>query len=390
MVDALAVYGQSNLDLHQAIQTATENNPRLVVLLKKKAIAEAEIKIAEQLNNPSFVAEDTRSKPNYFVGGGYVFELGGKRGKRADVAKSEAKITELDFRSGLLSLRHDVRVAFYEVLGRGVRKNEIGKSRDLAQRLQDIANQRFDAGEVAKLEVLSAQLELKQRENEYRQAEAEEQASEIELNALLNRPLKDPLQLNGSAEDMPQTVELEPLINRAISENPEAQAAEEEMKAEQARLSLAHAERVPDLEVEGGTEISDTDFQYGWRANIRIELPILNRKTGEISRSNAALESLQAQQTVTIQKIRADVSAAYLKYQAAAFQSENYRKDILPASKELEEMAEESYKEGRTGILAVIDAQRNSRQIRLDYSDVLMQFQTAVADLELASGVELP
>lgn len=381
---------QESIDLRQAIQIAVENNPRMQVFLKNKAVADADVAVAREFSNPSLIGETTRSQPNYFAGAGYTFELGGKRGKRIDIALSAAEVAQLEYRSGLLALRHDVRAAFFGLLFSRSKQQEAAASRDMAQRLLDISQQRFEAGDAPRLEALTAQLALKQRENELKQADADAKAAQLQLNSLLNRSPMQDLQLKGSLEEASQAQPLDSLVEQAMQQHLDVQSLQQQIKGEEARLSLAHAGRIPDLEAEGGAEIHDADFQYGWRAALRFELPLLNQKDGEIQRSTAAMEALQAQLQVAVQRIRTDISAAYLKYESASFQTDNYRKEILPETAEIETLAEESYKEGRTGILGVLEAQRATRQVRLDYLDVLLQYQTAIADLELASGVELP
>lgn len=387
---ASAAFAQQSMDLREAIRIATENNPRIKVLTANRAVAEADIRTAQQINNFSLIGETTRSQPNYFAGGGYILELGGKRGKRTDVARSAAKVSEIEYRLGLLSLRHDVRIAYFKVLQSRGRKQELGVTRDLAQRLVDIAQQRFEAGDVARLEVLTAQLELKQRENDFLQAETDEKAALLEFTSLLSAGMPENVELLGSIEDIAEAPALNTLLQQAQNQHLELQSLQEQIRGEQANLALARALRIPDVETEAGTEIHDAEFQYGWRFSLRFDVPLLNRHEGEILHSNAALQGLLAQQSVLLQRINTDVSAAYLKYQSALYQAENFRKDILPSSRELEELAEESYKEGRTGVLGVMEAQRSARQVKSEYYDVLLQYQTAVADLEQASGVELP
>lgn len=380
---------QETLDLHQAFQLALQNSPRATFLQKQKEVADAQIQVAEQWNNPSLIFEDTRSQPNYFLGGGYLFELGGKRGKRIDVARNEAAVAAADYRKGLFDLRREVRLAFFGFLQATEKQKELSASRDLATRLRDISQQRFEAGQVARLEVLAAEVELKQRENEARVADAEQQAALMELNALINRPLQTQLQLSTGLEQQPAALNLDWLITRGMEQNYELQSVLQEVKSEESRLALVHSERIPDLDMEAGTEINDAEFQYGWRFSLRMDLPVFNRKSGEIFHSNAQIAALKAQQQATEQKLRADISSAFIKYQAATFQAQNYTKDILPEAQELEQLAEDSYKEGKTGILSVIEAQRNVRQIRLQYFETLVQLQTAIADLETAAGVEL-
>lgn len=378
------------LNLQQAIQYTMEHNPGVIVLQKRRAIAEAEIRVAEQWNNPALVTEWTRSQPNYFVGAGYLLELGGKRSNRIAVAKGEADLAQLALSSGLRALRHDIRVAFYEAFQSQERMKQITLSRDLADKLLDVTKERFEAGDVAKFEVLQTELETKRRENELKIAESESKSAFVELNTFLNRNPEEPLQLDGALEEKPTIPPLETLVDQAILQHIEIQSIQKELNTEEARLALAKSERIPDLDLEGGTEINDADFQYGWRAALRLELPLLNQRKGEIARSNAATESLKAELEAAKQKTRAEIAKAYFKVEALSNQVETYQKEILPAAKEIEELSQESYHEGKTGLLSAIDAQRNMHEVRLEYLDVLMKFQTAIADLEQASGVEFP
>jgi outer membrane protein, heavy metal efflux system len=197
------------------------------------------------------------------------------------------------------------------------------------------------------------------------------------------------LEITAALEDHPLELNLDHLVEDATANHLNLATIRQQQKTQEVRLQLARAERIPDLDLEGGTEIHDADFQYGYRAAVRMDLPILNQKNGEVAQANANLERLKAEEQAAILKVRGDISAAYLRYEAALQQAENYVKEILPASVEIEQLAVESYQAGKTGILAVIDAQRSVRQVRIEYYDVLAQLQTALADLEQAAGVEM-
>src|SRR5436309_7928762 len=169
----------------------------------------------------------------------------------------------MDLQSAESDLRHDVRIGFYDVLQAQGKAREVAASRGLAKRLLDITNSRFEAGDVPRLEVLQAQLELKRRENEVVQAENESKAAVVRLNLLLNRYPQDPFAANGSLEDTGGTLNLESLLSNAESQRAEIKSAQSQLQAQQGRLSLARKERIPDLQMEAGTEIHDTEFQYG-------------------------------------------------------------------------------------------------------------------------------
>ena len=127
------------LDLQRAIDLATKNSPSMIALQREKAAAEAEAQIEGQFGNPSLIAETTRSQPNYFVGAGYLWELGGKRSKRMAVARGAVQLAEINYRLALQTLRHDARLAYYGLLIARKKEAEVSQSRDLAQKLYDVA-----------------------------------------------------------------------------------------------------------------------------------------------------------------------------------------------------------------------------------------------------------
>jgi len=305
-------------DLQQVMDYALQNNLDLRVAERQKAAAEAEINAQRELNNPSLVGETTRSQPNYFVGAGYVFELGGKRAARIRLAQSEAAIAGFNLDTGKRDLIHDVRLAFYDLIRAQGKLRQVKTSADLAGRLLAVSKERFDAGDAPRLEVLQTELEFKKRENEVQQAETDSNSARVRLNALLNRDPQAPLQPHGGMEDTIQNQTLSALVDQAFSNRPEIRSVQAEEKAQQERLSLARKENIPDLQAEGGTEIHDQDFQFGWRASLSFDIPLFNQHQGEIAGANATLQSLQAQENSQKQKVKSEVTENFLKFQTTA------------------------------------------------------------------------
>ena len=56
----------------------------------------------------------------------------------------------------------------------------------------------------------------------------------------------------------------------------------------------------------------------------------------------------------------------------------------------MEQLAQDSYQLGQTGIAALLQALQASRDVRLRSIDAVSQFQTAITDLERSIGVPLP
>ena len=67
-----------------------------------------------------------------------------------------------------------------------------------------------------------------------------------------------------------------------------------------------------------------------------------------------------------------------------------YRDVILPQAQQVEQLAQDSYQLGQTGIAALLQALQTSREVRLRSLDAISQFQTTLAELERAIGAPLP
>jgi outer membrane protein, heavy metal efflux system len=180
------------------------------------------------------------------------------------------------------------------------------------------------------------------------------------------------------------------LIARSLAQNVELRTAEQQITTEQSRLKLARAQRVPDLTLEPGLETLDSAYTHpGFKMQVTVPLPIFNRGRGDINKSSAMLEQLQAERDAARQRIAAEIARASLNVESAAKQVQFYEKKLLPDAERIRELANEAYRIGQTSLLSVIDATRNAREVRQAYLQALFDYQNALADLEQAAGVKM-
>src|SRR5690242_2865363 len=186
----------SGLDLKTALHIAETNNLELQAARQQRAVALAGLKTAGQLMNPTVTASVSRDAPHEGVLLGQTLELGGKRGRRIAVAREEQKATEIDISILERQIRQRTREAFYQVLWSRAQTEQTKAALDLATRIRDVVNQRYQVGDVAQLEVIQAEVELARSSAEFQTAEQEQKVADAQLAALLNRPLETPLGLS--------------------------------------------------------------------------------------------------------------------------------------------------------------------------------------------------
>jgi outer membrane protein TolC len=193
--------------------------------------------------------------------------------------------------------------------------------------------------------------------------------------------------LVGTLEDATPTARLEDLVGRAYLSNSDLQHLGGEKKVEDSRRSLLKAERIPDVTFEAGLDFnSPRDFRYGPRGQVSVGLPIFTRNQGEIAQSIANSRVLDAETAATERSVSARVESAFYDLEAQRTQVRLYHDRLLPVARQLESMAEESYRAGKTSILTAIQAQQDVQSVESSYLQSLEQLQNLYADLEETVG----
>jgi cobalt-zinc-cadmium efflux system outer membrane protein len=381
----------NGLTFEEIYDLAEHNNLQIAAVRRRRAVAEAAVLIAGEWPNPSFITTYTRTEPRLNTAVSQLIELGGKRGRRIDVARNELLLTDLDLDAALRTLRHDVRAGYF-TLALARNNVELGQQAVAqAKELADIAKARFDAGDIAQFEVLQANLSVDRATNDLARLENTARIARATMNQLLNREPDAPLDLRDTLFVKTVPVSTADLIGRALAANVDLRTAEQQITAEKSRLKLARAQRVPDLTVQPGLEAFDSAFpgHPGFNMAVTVPLPIFNRGTAQIKRSSAMLEQLQAERDATRQRVSSEIGRAALNLESARKQVEFYETKLLPDAERVRELADEAYRIGQTSLLSVIDATKNARDVRQAYLQALTDYQTAVADLEQAAGVKM-
>lgn len=378
------------LTISSALDLATRQNLDLIAARAQRAVALAGIRAAGERPNPSLTFAATRDEPHESAFVDLPVEIGGRRGRRIELAKQQSGLTDVNIGALERRVRMDVRNAFYGLAFARGSTAERADVLKLGERLRSIAEARFEAGDIPQLEVTQAELEVAREQADLQVAQQEEKVALSDLNALLNEPATMNWDIGDAFAAPLPTVELEDLLARSGASSAEIARISQEQKVQHGETALFRAERIPNVGLQFGADFnSPHDFQVGGRGQISVELPLLNRLQGEIAGSQAAEQALERELAATRRSVGAKVEAAYYDLEARRFQAQLYRDTLLPASRKLEDMAEESYRSGKANILSVLTAQREVQQVDREYLDSVHALQAAFAQLEEAVGVPL-
>ena len=140
----------------------------------------------------------------------------------------------------------------------------------------------------------------------------------------------------------------------------------------------------------GGVFNNPGEFNAGLSAGVSVGVPIFSRNQGEIAQSIATTSQLRAVRDDTRRDVENSVFGAVAKIEAERRQVDAFQQRLVPTATDLESLAEESYRAGRTSILAVFDAQRSLRDLRREALQAMLDLQFSLADLEEILGTALP
>ena len=378
------------LTFSAALELAASRNLGLEAAKRQRAIRQAQVRIAGQWANPEVSFETTQDSPHENLAFGYPLEIGGQRGKRIAVAKEELSLAELDVSAEMRTLRRNLRQAFYGLLAADERVKLAGEVVDLVERTRQAAQARFEEGAAPRLEVLAADLSLARAQADAERARSSRASALADLNAVLNQPPGQAVAITGDLGDAPPLPDFARAMGLAAASNGELLSAEHEAAIEGRRLDLLKAERIPTPTVTYGLPMNAPDeFTIGQSLGISMTIPLFTRNRGEITQSHATLDQLRAKRDAARRVVESQVFSTLARIDGQRKQVESFRTKIIPAAAELATLAEESYKMGRSQVLALFEAQRALRDVRREYLEALLEFQAALADLEEVIGAPI-
>ena len=382
--------GTEPLTLRAAMDRAVATNPAIAAARLRRAINLAGLAVARERLNPEGTVEIEKETPKQAFGFALPLELGGKRSKRIAVSEATIRAGEMELAATIADVRNQVRRAYFEVLVAEGRSTVLGELRDLSQRVLNTARARFETGDAPRLEVLQANVALAASENEATAADAIVIASRSRLNAVLGQPL-GMVQPLATSLDAGEGLGVSAALELAHTGSTELAALDRRIDEQRAKVALAEALRVPDvISTATLTHDAQPEFTYGWRAGVAVAIPMFTTHKAGVAVEEATLAQLVAERQATLLRIDGEVTAAAAGAEAQRTAYLRYRDVILPQAREVEQLAQDSYELGQTGIAALLQALQTARDVRLRSLEAASQFQTAVADLERAVGAPLP
>jgi len=379
-----------SLTLQAAVARALALNPTIAAARLRGPINLAGLAVASERLNPEAAVEIEKETPKQAFGLALPVELGGKRARRIALGEATIRTGEAELAAVIAQVRNDVRRAYFAQLVAESRSTLMQELQMLSVRARDTAEARFGEGDAPRLELFQAQLALAAAENEATAAGGETTAARARLNAVLALPLDSATTLTD-ALDAGEVMTTQAALTLAENASTELMSLDRQIEEQRAKLNLAQALRVPDaIPALTFTHDAQPEFTYGWRAGLAITVPLFTTHRAGVAVEQTTLDQLISARQAAVTRITGEVTAAVVLAQAERQLYLRYRDEIIPQALQVEQLAQDSYQLGQTGLVALLQALQSTRDVRLRSLDAMNQFQTALADLERAVGAPLP
>jgi outer membrane protein TolC len=387
------------LSRDQATAEALARNPVLAVARAQVEEARANVVTAAAFGDPTFavdVAGQTHLlNPASHTGSDQAFGITlpfpGKRALRRDVATTGLRVAEFN----LEQLRQQVAsqaVQSYDAILVALRHREdLQESKELAADFVKKTQARFLGGTVARVDVIKAETDLAQAENDLFASDRAIATARASLNRIMGRAGGAPLETTTTLEVPGAIVAIESLESLAESSRPEIAGLLAQQQGAKTATKLAREFWLPDFNLSVARNAA-AGTQTSFTSGVAIGVPLFfgQHERGEVAAAVHHEEELAASVADIRAQIGLDVQTAYTNASTSLRQAVFIRDHLLPQAREVFRVASVSYGLGGSSALDLLDAKRTLLAAESQYVDALGAANDALAALELAVGAPLP
>jgi cobalt-zinc-cadmium efflux system outer membrane protein len=373
----------SSLTLAQALDEAAARSPAIVAAEAEVAAAEAKIRQAGYRENPELSLEVEN-----FAGTGELkglqatettlavnqrLDLAGRRSARVGSARAELEVQKLRLAIARADLLQSVREQFARAVAARDKLVQATENVERARELARVAGILVDEGRDPPLKALRARSALAQAEAEREAAEANELSARSSLSALFGVGV--PV---GSVTETTLDVPSQQVIPEASLE---VRLADAERVAAQAVVREQLAERRLDPAVGVGVRHIRETGDVGLVAGVSMPLRVFDSNRGNIDAARQAAAAADARRASVLASTTARARNAIASVEAAQRRVEALEKAAVPEAAEALRLTQLSYREGRSSLLELLDAQNAYTAARTALTDARLELALAVAEL---------
>jgi len=319
----------------------------------------------------------------------YLHERDHKRELRLEGARKSTDIAASTYSDQERTLLFNLRNAFVQTLQAKAVQQNARENLEYWDRELTVNRNRFAAGDLAQVDLDRLELQRVQFESDLENALVNLRTAKIQVLTLLNQrtPLEQ-FDVTGPYDFLDRLLPMEEFRSMALAARPDLKAAAEavELARTNHQLAVANGSTDPTFSMDVAR---NPPIPAYFGVSVTITLRIFDRNQGEKARTEIDIGRNERVQDAAQAQVFSDVDSAYVTLVSALNLLRPYRDKYLKLAEDTRNRVAFSYQNGGSSLLDYLDAEKDYRDIRLAYLNLIGSYLTAAAQMNMAVGREV-
>jgi cobalt-zinc-cadmium efflux system outer membrane protein len=344
-------------------------------------VAAAQVKTARSWDNPSLGLTYAKAPPNYHAIVDLPLDITGARSVRVRAAEAARLASRYRFEFERAAAALDADTSYTRALAALERVRLSRRNARDADSLRRMAVVRRDAGDASELDVLLATVNAGQAANLAIADSVTLISSIFDLQTVMGLDTARIAIVPSDSLTLPPLTPPNPIAEAALP----IAAARQALTAADLTLRAQRRSIFTPFSIQGGVEWGDPGAP-GLLPTVgfSIPLPLLNRNQGPIAQAQAERERARAELALALFQTQAAIGRAR-RERTVAMEKLQRDRVLVESANRIAAMSLVAYREGAQGLPAVLETQRNARDILSQYINDLAEAWIATATLRLYS-----
>ena len=324
----------------------------------------------------------------------YLHERDGKRELRLKSAQEGTQIAQSQHADLDRTLIFTLRSAFVQTLQAKTVLEVAKQDLEYYDHIIQISRDRFNAGDIAQIDLDRIELLRVQYESEIQTAIVDLRTSKIQLLQLLNdRTPVEQFDVTGLFDFSDALNPLEDFRKIALDERPDLRAAVQSLEQADTNHKLAEANGSTDPTFGAwytyNSSNNNPDAIQTLGLSVSIPLRIFDRNQGEKKRTQIDIGREHELTDAARAQVFSDVDSAYAQVESDIALLKPYKAKYNGQATRVRDTVTYAYQHGGASLMDLLNAQSDFRTVQLAYLQLIGTYLTAAGQLNLAVGREV-
>ena len=398
----MAEHNAAPTSLHELVIEAGQKNPQIAasfhawqasrnVPKQVSALPETQLSVQQfSVGSPRPFAGYSNSDFAYIgFGASQDIPYPGKRQLRARVAEHEADSMEAQTDSVRRTVVGNLKMVYFRLAYIQQTLGVLQKSDELLNQVQEATEARYRVGQGNQQDVLKAQLQHTKILQEIAHHHQEEGLLEAQIKQLLGRPQEsaDVVAETLSVRSLPYSAT--ELLQRAREQNPDVHSKQASIQQQDTQVELAHKAFRPDFNVQYAYQHTNGDTRDYYMATFGIRLPNRGRQKAELAEAQQNQERARKELDAESQRVLSEVQQQYVRAKTSEERLKIYSDGLVPQAETTFRSALTAYQSNRQDFESLLSGFLDVLNLDLEYRSELVEHESALAELERLTGVDV-